>query len=475
MTITQIAMTGIGVILYRIFAKDWQKEKVIFVTNVFFLFLLQPATSIRYLDFILPFLTLLLILGVGIGLNTTSIKKDLPQVVLLIALGFLPFFLAEYLPFLQNSTLDKHINLIVLGWLILGSVAAIIFLLLARKQKKYLLWFIFLILLIFVFLKQPQLSTWLSKNVRFLFQQNTNTASGFDIRWFGYSYIAFRIIHVIREYQKGRLSQVPMLRFFNFCLFFPTLSAGPIAKYDDFSTQWEVAGTRDVADDIFQGSIRLFIGLFKKFVVADALALLALNTTNAGQIMSAGWVGLALLAYSLQIYFDFSGYTDIAIGLGLFLGIKLPENFKNPYMKSNLAKFWDSWHITLAQWIRAYYFNPVNRALRKSKRSGAQTSILFFTQVTTMMLIGLWHGITWTFLIWGLWHGLGLFIQNRWNSATKSMQARIQQKPWLDTFIKGFSTLGTFIYVSLGWVWFFSPSMQMAFLIFRKLIGKGAY
>jgi alginate O-acetyltransferase complex protein AlgI len=130
---------------------------------------------------------------------------------------------------------------------------------------------------------------------------------------------------------------------------------GPIAKYDDFSTQWEVAGPV-CADDIFQGSIRLFIGLFKKFVVADALALLALNTTNAGQIMSAGWVGLALLAYSLQIYFDFSGYTDIAIGLGLFLGIKLPENFKNPYMKSNLAKFWDSWHITLAQWIRALLF-----------------------------------------------------------------------------------------------------------------------
>ncbi|NMB63002.1 MAG: MBOAT family protein [Chloroflexi bacterium] len=473
MTIAQIAITSIGVILYRLCAKDWQKEKVLFITNVFFLFLLQPATSIRYLDFILPFLTLLLIMGVGIGLNIQSIKKDLLKVVSLIALGLLPFLLAEYLSFLQNSSLDKHINPITLGWLILGSVVAILFLFLARKQKKYLAFFIFLILLIFVFLKQPQLSTWLSRNMRFLFQQNTNTASSLDIRWFGYSYIAFRIIHVIREYQKGRFSQVSIFRFFNFCLFFPTLSAGPIAKYDDFSAQWEAVETRDVADDLFQGTVRLFVGLFKKFVVADALAMMALNTTNLNQITSAGWIGLALIAFSLQIYFDFSGYTDIAIGLGLFMGIKLPENFNKPYLKSNLTKFWDSWHITLAQWIRAYYFNPVNRALRKSKLAGSQTLILFFTQVTTMMLIGLWHGITWTFLVWGLWHGLGLFIHNRWNAVTKSMQTRVQQKPWLNSFMHGFSTLLTFIYVTLGWVWFFSPSMQTALSIFQKLIGKG--
>ena len=155
-------------------------------------------------------------MGVGIGLNIQSIKKDLLKVVSLIALGLLPFLLAEYLSFLQNSSLDKHINPITLGWLILGSVVAILFLFLARKQKKYLAFFIFLILLIFVFLKQPQLSTWLSRNMRFLFQQNTNTASSLDIRWFGYSYIAFRIIHVIREYQKGRFSQVPYFVFSTF-------------------------------------------------------------------------------------------------------------------------------------------------------------------------------------------------------------------------------------------------------------------
>lgn len=473
MTISQIILTAIGLVFYRLFAREWQKEKIIFILNVFFLFLLQPTTSIRYLDFILPFLTLLLIAGVGMGLNFKTTKKDLFQIIPLIVLGFLPFLLAEYFPFLRTSLLDKHINQTILGGLFLMGGLFLLLLFVVRQQKKYLSFLIFLVLAIFIFLKQPQLSTWLSRNLRSLFQQNTSAASSLDIRWFGYSYIAFRIIHVIREFQKGRFSDIPMLRFFNFCLFFPTLSAGPIAKYDNFSTQWEAAADQNVEDNIFQGGSRLFIGLLKKFVLADTLAILALNATTSNQINATGWMWLALLAYSLQIYFDFSGYTDIAIGLGLFLGIKLPENFKHPYLKSNLTKFWDSWHITLSQWIRTYYFNPVNRALRKSKLAKSQTLLLFFTQVTTMLLIGLWHGITWTFLIWGLWHGVGLFIQNRWSTATKSLQGRIQRKPILNSLMNGLSTLGTFGYVTVGWVWFISPTMQTAFTIFQKLGGKG--
>jgi len=97
------------------------------------------------------------------------------------------------------------------------------------------------------------------------------------------------------------------------------------------------------------------IGLFKKFALADSLALIALNAVNAGQVKSSGWMWLILYAYAFQIYFDFSGYTDIAIGMGRWLGIRLPENFAHPYLKPNLTLFWNSWHITLAQWFRAYF------------------------------------------------------------------------------------------------------------------------
>jgi alginate O-acetyltransferase complex protein AlgI len=252
----------------------------------------------------------------------------------------------------------------------------------------------------------------------------------------------------------------------NYCLFFPAVTAGPINRYDDFSKQMDDPEV-SIRDGFLEGGKRLFTGLFKKFVIADSIAVLALNSRNAAQINGAGWMWFALIFYSLQIYLDFSGYTDIAIGLGYFWGIKLPENFDKPYLKSNLTKFWDSWHITLSQWIRAYYFNPVNRSLRKTSIGRSPAALLFFLQSTTMLLIGLWHGFTWTFAIWGLWHGIGLFVQNRWSTWMKKKNRTSGKTGTV------LSTVLTFVYVSLGWVWFLSPTVSEAVNIFRKLLGLG--
>ncbi|MGV8024933.1 MAG: MBOAT family O-acyltransferase [Anaerolineaceae bacterium] len=436
------------------------------------MFLLQPTTSLRSLNIILPWGTLLLIAAVGMAVCEAITRKEAVQVIVFSILGFLPFLFSEFIPALKTTGLDKNINQNVLGTFLLISACIVIVLNFLKKKKNYLSIFLVLILVIFFILKQPQISYLASKGWRTLFQQNTELASNQDIRWIGYSYIAFRIIHVIREYQKQRFHEISLIRFMNFCLFFPTLTAGPIAKYDDFSNQMDEP-VNTIENGMLEGGKRLFTGLFKKFVLADSLAIVALNSTHTEQITSSGWMWLALIFYSFQIYFDFSGYTDIAIGLGLFLGLRLPENFNKPYLKSNLTKFWDSWHITLSQWIRAYFFNPVNRSLRKSDLANSPILILFITQVATMAIIGLWHGITWTFLFWGLWHGIGLFVQNRWSAYIKNKFGKIRENQTLNKIVNAASTLLTFLYVSLGWVWFLSPTMKDAWTIFLKLAGKG--
>ena len=123
-----------------------------------------------------------------------------------------------------------------------------------------------------------------------------------------------------------------------------------------------------------------------------------------------------MYAYAFRIFLDFSGYTDIAIALGRLLGVRLPENFAAPYLKPNIALFWNSWHMSLTQWFRAYVFNPLARRLRSATAQIPDWLACLVTQLVTMLLIGLWHGITWSFALWGLWHGIGLFVHNRWSA-----------------------------------------------------------
>ena len=228
-----------------------------------------------------------------------------------------------------------------------------------------------------------------------------------------------------------------------------------------------------LVSDLSLAGQRLLMGLIKKFVVADTLGLIALNPTNALQVQEPGWLWLLLYLYALQIFFDFAGYTDIAIGLGLILGVKLPENFTAPYLKPNLTQFWNSWHMSLTQWFRGYFFNPFVRWMRGRGRVFSTVWVLLLSQVATMLLIGLWHGVTVNFILWGLWHGLGLFVQNRWTDQTRGWFAARKFSPLVQRSLGVGSTLLTFHYVTLGWVWFALPTPQIAFQIMARLAGAG--
>jgi D-alanyl-lipoteichoic acid acyltransferase DltB (MBOAT superfamily) len=183
------------------------------------------------------------------------------------------------------------------------------------------------------------------------------------------------------------------------------------------------------------------------------------------------WV--ILYAYAFLIYFDFSGYTDVAIGLGMLMGIRLPENFNRPYLQHNLTQFWNTWHMTLAQWFRAYYFNPLTRSLRASPRHIPVQWIIFIGQFSTMVLIGLWHGVTWNFAIWGAWHGLGLFAHNRWNEFVRVRLGQQPLQPRTQRLLGVGGILLTFNFVALGWVWFSLPTPELSLRVFSVLFGAG--
>lgn len=328
------------------------------------------------------------------------------------------------------------------------------------------------VIVLFIYLKAPVL---VNKSFEFIhsLRGQESAGSAHMIAWLGFSYVAFRLLHTLRDYQTNRLPSLSLAEYVNYVIFFPSFTAGPIDRAERFVKELR-APLQIEERDWLEAGTRLFAGLFKKFVLADALAVIALNDALVGQVKSAGWMWIFLYAYSLRIYFDFSGYTDIAIGIARLLGIRLPENFSAPYLKPNLTQFWNSWHMTLTQWFRAYFFNPLTRALRSSHRPLPVTSIIFVTQISTMTLIGLWHGVTWGFVLWGLWHGVGLFVQNRWSDFMRGKLPAWAQGTGGQRALDWLGIFATFHFVSLGWLFFTLSSPSLAWQALLKLFGLGA-
>ena len=420
----------------------------------------QPVLPVRGLDFWLPtatlaFTTLTWILTTPREQRSWRINWPAAAILggIVLVLG-----LTRYLGFSLHLTASRPPQTlqILAG---LAAVALVAFLLTRfTKPGKAVLTsaFVFVILL-FIVLKVPLLAALVSMGLRSLNHQSTSLALAQDLRWLGFSYIAFRLLHTIRDRQSGRLPAVSLSEYVVYVIFFPALTAGPIDRIERFVGDLRRPLTL-TADDLGEAGKRLVLGLFKKFAIADVLAMIALNPTNAFQVRFAGWAWVLLYAYAFQIYFDFSGYTDIAIGLGRLLGIKLPENFNAPYLKPNLTQFWNNWHMTLTQWFRAYFFNPLTRALRSGKRPLPIPAIIFVTQVATMVLIGLWHGVTLNFVVWGLWHGLGLFVHNRWSDLTRARFAALSPR-WQAVLNMG-GVLLTFNFIAIGWVFFALPTLS---------------
>jgi len=475
MTLTYILIfTVVALFLGLVMRNRW---RVYFLMGISALavYLLQPALPIRGLDFWLSTITLLLtVLGWILTTPSDKLRERNNLVALAILFGIVVFAdLTRYLGlgWTMSATLPPKLELLMiflaLAVLFLGATAYFKRL----SPNLFLASGIVLLIGIFTILKVPSLATAVSGVIRYALGRSSANAAATDLRWLGFSYIAFRLLHTIRDRQTGRLPVVTLPEYVTYVIFFPALTAGPIDRIERFIQDLRRHPISVSAEDLSIAGKRLMVGLFKKFVLADSLAIIALNSVNALQTRTAGWMWVLLYAYTFQILFDFSGYTDIAIGIGGFLGFRLPENFANPYLKPNLTQFWNSWHITLTQWFRSYFFNPLTRFLRSSKQPIPVPAIILLTQISTMILIGLWHGVTWNFILWGLWHGIGLFVQNRWSEFLRPHLAGLENRKWLRFSLMVLSIFLTFQYVALGWVWFALPDPVLSWNVFLKLLG----
>jgi D-alanyl-lipoteichoic acid acyltransferase DltB (MBOAT superfamily) len=470
MGLIQIGASILTALLVGALARGTWRTYALLALSVLAVYWFQPVVPLRSFDFWLPSLSLAFVILIWFITSQTGAWKARANLIgffIIVGLATIADLLRYILPdpFLTASTPPQFVQYIV--FIALVAIVIVVLTYLSGKNAWILsLATIFLLSILFI-LKSPTLSLQTSIFFRTLANRPVENASALDLRWLGFSYIAFRLIHVLRDKQLGRLPELTLPEFATYVVFFPSLSAGPIDRAERFASDLK----KDFAltqDETLLAGQRIVIGLFKKFVVADALALIALNDALATQVHTTGWMWIHLYAYAFQIYFDFSGYTDIAIGIARLVGIKLPENFSAPYTKSNLTQFWSSWHITLTQWIRSYFFNPFNRWIRGYRSIPAWTMILI-GQLMTMLLIGLWHGITLNFILWGAWHGLGLFLQNRWSDFAKT-RFNISN-PRLQSAMQLGGILLTFHFVALGWVFFALSSPAHSWQVLLALSG----
>ena len=231
------------------------------------------------------------------------------------------------------------------------------------------------------------------------------------------SFFTFQKVAFLMDVYQGKIRKCPFLDYCLFVAFFPQLIAGPIVHYRELAPQFAKPGLfRIRGRDLSVGLSMFIIGLFKKVIVADSLAPLANSlfaVAAAGKVptMLDAWVGA--IAYALQLYFDFSGYSDMAIGLARLFGILLPLNFNSPYKSTSIVEFWRRWHITLSNFLRDYLYFPLG-----GNRCGKARQL--FNLVATMFVGGLWHGAGWTFVIWGLMHGAFLGVNHAWQKCSLS-------------------------------------------------------
>jgi len=288
------------------------------------------------------------------------------------------------------------------------------------------------------------------------------------------SFFTFEFVHYLVDSRRGTLPHHGVGDFLGFAFFAPTLVAGPIKRFGGFAGQAREA--KATAEDVSAGVTRILVGLAKKVVLADTLSLWIglLASTDAVDFATRGEIVVALLAYSLRIYLDFSGYSDIAIGSARLFGIRVPENFAWPYLAGSIAEFWRRWHISLMLWIRDYVYIPLGGSRCATWR-----------QVTNLLaafaVSGLWHGAEWHFLAWGLYHGVLVAAHRVWTrelrprlAGNRSGRAATTAQPPHDTpGIVGrvAGTLATFSLVTLGWGLFVMPLDRFWLMVQRLTVG----
>jgi alginate O-acetyltransferase complex protein AlgI len=278
----------------------------------------------------------------------------------------------------------------------------------------------------------------------------------------GISFFTFKTMSYTIDVYRGVIPATRSLRDYTmFVSFFPELVAGPIVRASIFMPQM----SRSLSGSWrrIRGAMPIvLLGFTKKLLVADRLAVFIDPVFASPDLYSRGTLATAVVAYAIQIYCDFSGYTDIAIGVARMIGFDLPENFDMPYLSTSITEFWRRWHMTLSAWLRDYLYIPLG-----GNRKGPGRT--YVNLILTMLLGGLWHGASWTFVLWGLYHGIGLAAHKRWR----------EWREWRGSARTG--TLGaiagwaaTFAFVCGGWILFRAASLSIASTVFARLLGPAA-
>lgn len=473
MTLTHILLFSTAALLYlSLLPAHWRKW-ALFVGSVIGIYWLQPHSRILTLDFFFPTMTLIMVVISWLIARTPEQKWTREDgfsaglvAVSVLLMSFNRYIQADYR--ITPSTPPQVTNILI--WIVGAAVVVIALTFLPLRSRVVLPVGMVVIVVVFAILKTEAPAKELARILRDWQGQDTGLASASELEWLGFSYVAFRLIHTLRDRQTGKLPTLTLREYMTYVIFFPAFTAGPIDRAERFLQDLQTLPGPD-ATRLVQGGMRIAVGIGKKFVIADSLAYMALNVTKAEQAISPGGLWVLLYAYSLQIYFDFSGYSDIAIGIGQLFGIKLPENFNLPYLKRNITVFWQSWHITLSNWVRFYVFSPLSRYLLMRDNRPSPTVIALICQMATMIIIGLWHGVTWGFVVWGIWHGVGLFIHKVFSDRTRSYYIQLRTKPRLNQAIGIVGTVLTFHYVALGWVWFALPDIGTSWDVFVGLFG----
>jgi D-alanyl-lipoteichoic acid acyltransferase DltB (MBOAT superfamily) len=302
---------------------------------------------------------------------------------------------------------------------------------------------------------------------------NQVAGTGFTVRDIvlplGISFFTFEQITYIVGAYGGHARAYDPVKYALFVTFFPHLIAGPIVLYSAMMPQFERPSTfRLKSANLAVGASIFAIGLFKKVVIADSVAVYAgpaFAAANTGVALTFFEAWGAALAYTFQLYFDFSGYSDMAIGLARLFGVRLPLNFDSPYKATSIIDFWRRWHMTLSGFLRDYLYIPLG-----GNRHG--TTRRYTNLMITMLLGGLWHGAGWTFVIWGGLHGAYLIVNHLWRTATAAVAARRRVPRWA-SFAS--ARVVTFTAVVVAWVFFRAESFEAALVVLRGMAGANGF
>lgn len=278
------------------------------------------------------------------------------------------------------------------------------------------------------------------------------------------SFFTFQQIAYLVDVARQQAAPHGFLEYALFVSFFPQLIAGPIVHQAEMLPQFRAGRGRPLQARFLAVGLTIFaIGLFKKLVLADGMAEFAnpgFDAARDGAVLSAASAWVSALAYSFQIYFDFSGYCDMAIGLAFMFGIRLPLNFHSPYKAISVVDFWRRWHMTLSRFLRDYLYLPLG-----GNRKGP--SRRYINLMIVMVLGGLWHGAAWTFVLWGALHGVYLLVNHGWRAATQ------RWNPGAAALPRPASMALTFLAVTLAWVLFRAEGVDAAMAMFRSMVGWG--